>query len=197
MKTIHVEITLIEEMLGTSNNNPEIHKEFIASKGPNAETMEEEVAAIGADGVLEKGKTVFPKEDGKPFLWDYQIKGFFKDACGMLRKVANTRSSKIKAYLKTIDGLVFPSPRKIFVNVNGEIGECQRPLRAQTMQGERVALATSESIPAGSTLDFYVTCLNDDDSNLVAEWLDYGMLRGLGQWRNSGKGRFMWKELKD
>jgi hypothetical protein len=25
---------------------------------------------------------------------------------------------------------------------------------------------------------------------LVEEWLEYGELRGLGQWRNSGKGRF-------
>lgn len=24
----------------------------------------------------------------------------------------------------------------------------------------------------------------------LLEWLDYGILRGLGQWRNSGKGRF-------
>lgn len=29
----------------------------------------------------------------------------------------------------------------------------------------------------------------------VREWLDYGMLRGLGQWRNSGKGRFTWEEI--
>ena len=25
---------------------------------------------------------------------------------------------------------------------------------------------------------------------VVREWLDYGQLRGIGQWRNSGKGRF-------
>ena len=33
--------------------------------------------------------TVFPRtEDGRPFLYDYQIKGFFKDACGCLSRVA-------------------------------------------------------------------------------------------------------------
>ena len=31
----------------------------------------------------------------------------------------------------------------------------------------------------------------------VREWLDYGMYRGLGQWRNSGKGRMVWEELDD
>lgn len=31
---------------------------------------------------------------------------------------------------------------------------------------------------------------------MVRECLDYGVLRGLGQWRNSGKGRFEWEEVK-
>jgi hypothetical protein len=31
--------------------------------------------------------------------------------------------------------------------------------------------------------------------NAVKEWLDYGELRGLGQWRNSGKGKFKWEEI--
>lgn len=33
------------------------------------------------------------------------------------------------------------------------------------------------------------------DAETVREWLDYGALRGLFQWRNSGKGRFEWKEV--
>jgi hypothetical protein len=31
----------------------------------------------------------------------------------------------------------------------------------------------------------------------VEEWLDYGCLRGLGQWRNSGKGRFFWERIDE
>ena len=27
------------------------------------------------------------------------------------------------------------------------------------------------------------------------EWLDYGALRGIGQWRNSGKGRYTYEIL--
>lgn len=30
---------------------------------------------------------------------------------------------------------------------------------------------------------------------LIKEWLDYGELRGFSQWRNSGKGRYVWDEL--
>ena len=33
--------------------------------------------------------------------------------------------------------------------------------------------------------------------NLAYELLDYGAMRGIGQWRNSGKGRFVWEEIKD
>lgn len=191
-----VKIIFTEELLGTASNDPEIHSEFIASKGPNAKTREEEIEALGVDEVVEKSKTVFPRdENGNPIMWDYQIKGFFKDAAGMLRKVPGKVSAGIKAYKKEIDGLIFIEERKIPIIFEGEIGSCQRPLRAQTAQGERVSLANSETIPAGATIEFTITCLNPKLEDAVREWLDYGKLRGLGQWRNSGKGRFVWEEI--
>lgn len=39
--------------------------------------------------------------------------------------------------------------------------------------------------------------MNPKDAETVREWLDYGQLRGLFQWRNSGKGRFVWEEVED
>lgn len=196
MKELKVKITFTEELLGTANGDPNIHEEFIASNAPDAPSMAEEVEALGVKEVIEKQKTIFPKdEDGNPIIWDYQIKGFFKDSCSSLRKVVGSRSSKIKAYKKEIDGLIFAEPRKIRIAFEGEIGSCQRPLRAQTMQGERVALANSETIPAGATAEFTIVCLTDEHEEAVREWLDYGKYRGLGQWRNSGKGRFVWEEL--
>ena len=63
------------------------------------------------------------------------------------------------------------------------------------MQGERVALSTSEQVPAGSTMDLDIVYLNDSLKDAIIEWLDYGLLRGLGQWRNSGMGRFSWEEI--
>ena len=80
---------------------------------------------------------------------------------------------------------------------DGEMLDCQRPLRAQTMQGERVSLASSDEVPAGAVLTCDVECLDESHEAAVREWLDYGSLRGLGQWRNSGKGRFEWEELDD
>lgn len=196
MKTLKVKLTFTEPILGTCPQNEDIYRDFIGSKAPDASTVDDEVAALGADAVVEKGKTVFPRlDDGTPFLYDYQIKGFLKDTVGGLRKVKGTQASKIKAYKKEIDKLIFPEPRCIPILFDGNITECQRPLRAQTMQGERVSLAISESIPAGATVEFTITMLSDEHEALVRECLDYGRFSGIGQWRNSGKGRFIWEEI--
>jgi hypothetical protein len=198
MKTLRVKLTFIEGILGTSPANAEIYRDYVGSKAPDAATVADEVEALGADAVTEKAMTVFPRNaKGVPFLYDYQIKGFFKDTCGGLRKISGKHSSKIKAFKKEIDKLIFPEPREIpFENVDA-IRECQRPLRASTPQGERVSLAISEEIPAGATCTFEIVLLSDDHEDLVREWLDYGRFSGIGQWRNSGKGRFTWEEISE
>ena len=197
MKEIKVKLTFLEEVLGTASADKEIHDKFIAANAPDAPSRKEEIEALGVEEVIEKSMTVFPRNaDGKPIFWDYQIKGFFKDACGMLRKIPNSASSKIKAYKKEIDGLIFVKEREIPIIFDGEIGRCQRPLRAQTAQGERVALANSETVPAGSTIEFTIQLMCDTHEKAVREWLDYGVFRGIGQWRNSGKGKFEWSELE-
>ena len=194
-KELKVRITFLEPLLGTAPANPEIYKDFIGSKAPDAATLAEEVEALGADAVAEKGMTVFAKlDDGTPYLYDYHIKGFFKDSCGGLRKVKGSLSSKIKAYKKEIDKLIFVQERRIPLLFDGEIGICQRSLRAQTMQGERTALAMSEQVPAGAACEFTIVMLAPEHEPLIREWLDYGALSGIGQWRNSGMGRFTWEE---
>ena len=162
MKKIRVKITLIENMLGTSPNDADLYRNYVASKAPDASTLEEEISAVGTDAVVERSCTVFPRgADGIPFVYDYQVKGFMKDACSMLSRQAKkdpvtgkkapvNESSKLKAYKKIIDGMIFPQPREIPLHFDGEVGICQRPLRAQTPQGERTALAISEMIPAGA-----------------------------------------------
>lgn len=196
MKTLKIRITFLEELLGTASGNPDIHREFIASKAPDAKSVEEEVASLGVEAVTDKVKTIFSRDAaGIPHLWDYQIKGFFKDACSSLSRVPNTISNKTKAFRKIIDGVIFVSPRTLPVKMVGTVGNCQRPLRAETAQGPRIALANSETIAAGSALECEILLLDPDLEKLVRELLDYGKLRGLGQWRSSGKGRFSWKEI--
>ena len=198
MKTLKVKVTFTEDVLGTASNNKEIHQEFIASKAPDAPSMEEEVAAVGAAEVFDKSMTVFARNaEGKPIVWDYMWKGLLKDSCGMLRRVDNIACSKVKAFKKEIDGLIFVSPRQIPIVFNDEMSICERPLRAQTAQGERVALASSECIHAGATMEFEIMMMVDNDVKFVKECLDYGKLRGFGQWRNSGMGRFTYEILEE
>ena len=197
MKEIKIRIELTEEMLGMSPCDTEIYDTFIASNAPDAPSREEEIEQFGVQAVQEKGKTIYPRmEDGTPFFWDYQIKGFFKDTVGMLRRVPGTACSKVKAYKKEIDGLLFIKERRVAIDCAGEIGNCQRPLRSDGPNGSIVALASSETIPAGSTITFTIIIMRDDMREWVEECLDYGALRGLGQWRNSGKGRFTWSEVE-
>lgn len=98
---IAVRLTLLEEALGMTPGDPEIYGNWIASKAPEPEVGEEEVGVIEGMDAVEDATTCFPRtEDGVPFCWDYQIKGFFKDACSSLRRVPGTRSSKLTAFKK-------------------------------------------------------------------------------------------------
>ena len=201
MKRIKVRVTFIEECLGTSSADPNLHAEYIASKAPDALSREEEIEAVGAEEYFEKGMTVFPMdENGVPFFWDYQFRGFFKDSCSALQRTKGEDFSKescaLKAFKKVIDGCIFVEPRRIPIHLSGEMGICQRPLRAATAQGERIALSSSATVPAGSTVEFTVVCLSDKYEAVVLEWLEYGRWRGMGAWRNSSKGSF-WYELLD
>ena len=193
MKTLKVHVEFFEEMLALQPGDPNIYSNFIASKAPDAESREEEIAAIGAYEYEDKNMSVFARDDkGRAYLYDYHWKGFFKDTCGALRYADGYKSEKMPAYKKRIDGLVFVSPRKIplILPKRGLIGCCQRPLRTSSPKGEFQSLKSSESVPEGTTQDFEITILKDSLLPLVIEWLDYGKLRGTGEWRNSGKGRF-------
>lgn len=199
MVNMKVKITLLEDMLGTAPNNKKIYTDYLASKAPEGKDVKDEIDSIEEpDGIEEmRQMTVFHRnpDTNQPIIFDYLVKGFFKNACSAMREVPKSESSKIKAYKKKIDNLVFVSPRMIDIDMSGEMTICERPLRAQTAQGERVALSCSESIPAGSTMEIEITTLTDDLMNTVIEWLDYGKFNGLGQWHNSGKGRFIWEDI--
>ena len=195
MKNIIVEVTFIEEVLATCPGDKDIYSNYIASKAPDAMTRKEEIEMFGSDIIEERGKQLFPRlKDGTPFIWDYQWKGFFKEACYFCKNSDDgNESKKIRAYKKWIDGLVLVYPRMIPFRIPDGlcIDSCQRPLRASTPKGEIVSLANSETVPAGTTQRFVVQLLRADMLPAVLEWFSYGCKKGTGQWRSSGKGRFV------
>ena len=193
MDKYEVTLTFTEPILGTVPKDAEVYASFVAGRAAlDDAAMAEELETV--EHVEEKGWTGFHMLDGVPILYDYVIKGFLKDACGMLRRASGTRSAKLQAYKKVIDGLVFVEPRRIPLDLNGgTMGVLERPLRAQTAQGERVALARSDTCPAGTTLLFTILVVGKVPMTLLEEWFDYGRLRGLGQWRNASYGRFTYE----
>jgi len=191
-------VTFTEPLLGTVSLDPEIYKMLINKDEVSEDMLEQELETIPEPDpeTDTKGITGFHEfPDGTPLLYDYVIKGFMKDACGMLRRVPGTESKKIRAYRKIISGLVFALPRQIpLVLPEGEVpGELSRPLRASTAQGERVALATSYTCPPGTSMTFEVVVLGQITHKLMKEWFDYGIWYGFGQWRNAGYGRFQYE----
>mgnify|MGYP000322706229 CR=1 FL=1 len=182
-----VELTFTTELLGTVPRKA-VYATYIASK---ALDVEDELETAPGE-IEDRGWTGFHLRDGKPIVYDYTIKGFFKDACGALRRVGGTHSARLRSYKKVIDTLLFVSPRQIpLILPEGEgMGVLERPLRGQTPQGERVTVVRSDSCPAGTKVRFTVEILGEVGEELLREWLDYGRYRGLGQWRNGGYGSF-------
>ncbi|MBU8870643.1 MAG: hypothetical protein KOO60_07255 [Gemmatimonadales bacterium] len=202
---MRIKCTFAEPALGSLSGNREVTAEYIASKADTPEKMAEEVEAVpDIEETLQKATTVFARTpDGKPQIWDYQVRGFFKAAALALSESGQYTKEHLKkfkltpyTYKRTIDTQVFVFPRKIplILPEDGAVGFVERPLRAETMRGPRIALARSESVPAGTTFDIEVEWLNDKLGDWVKSWLDYGRYSGIGQWRNGSYGRFTWEE---
>ena len=207
MESRRVKLTFIDEILGTNPGSPDVHAEFIASKAPDAETRTEELEHESVEAMVSKETTKFYRNPAtkQPEISAHMVKGFFKAACQALKnnKKEKSASASLTSYKKKIDQNIFVFPdakdkstRMIPITVIGSIKTCQRPLRAMTMQGERVALASSESIGPGSSIEFDIETSWEDYGTCIEEWLDYGVYNGLGQWRNAGKGAFIWEYVK-
>jgi len=205
MTKLKVRLTFTEPVLGTRPGNPELLQKYILDKARKKhpdlppEMEEEELIAMPAveEAVDEKSTFFSRDEEGNPILWDFMFKGLFKEACWALRRVPKTASGKLKAYIKEIHGLIFVFPRKIKLELpEGTSPEIyERPLRGQTPKGERVSIARSEMLPAGTTCEFEVRTLSIDMMDAIDEWLQYGALKGMCQFRTGSFGRFTYELL--
>ena len=204
-----VRIEFVTPVLGTLPANPELLKSYVIGKAMKEgvelppEVIEQELAALqNPEDEVEERTTVFPRDnDGDFCMYDYQVRGFFKEACWALKQMEGTESAKLASYKKKIDSLVFVEPRtmKLVLPEGGKPSVLERPLRAQTPQGERVSIARSEMLPAGTKFEFTVILMAPKvvTREMVLEWLDYGEWKGFLQWRTGSHGRFRYEIVKE
>lgn len=190
-------------LLGSQPANPDVRTAYIASKAPSPAQVDEENEML--PDLDSKGMTVFLRRNGDDALsmMDYHMVAFFKAACKAL-----AADNGIKQAESKVGTYVFVEPRVIPILQNGapvieEDSVLERPLRAQTMQGPRVTLAASERIDDPWSIEITVKLIANDGTakskpitwEALEEALDYGALRGMGQWRNGGWGRFTWERV--
>jgi hypothetical protein len=197
LQTYGLKVEFMTPVLG-SQPTRDVATSYLAAK--HGFTIPEDEIETLPDA-LEQGTTVFHRgrvNGGEgPVLFDYQMKGFLKHAGSTMNKqveggVANLRSK--------IANLVFVSPRMIplIVPPGGEMDIIERPLRAQTAQGERVALARSEMLPEGTSFRCGMTVFPGPIiEEVLRELLDYGFYQGIGQWRGGGWGRFRYELVRE
>ena len=201
-----IRLTTISELLGSVPLDAEIYSTYIASKAPamllaNGDAAAEVETLSDYEALDLKGRTGFHRDaQGRPLLLDYVVKGFLKESWQAMRQVPGSEAAKLKAGKSKIDGLVFIEPRHIVLHVPGSMKERinERPLRAETPRGPRVALAASEELPIGTWCDVRLTVLAPQviTKELLEELFAYGRWLGLGQWRSGGHGKFTVGPLK-
>ncbi len=165
----HLRITFEDEILATCGTNEYFLKQ--------RKDEEERTAIKNAEEVYEdvdedeRPITVFPRTDNmEPFIYDYLIKGFLKNAAKMFNTLGG--ENKLTSYKSKIDGGVFVEPRQLLLQLpeGEEISLRCRPLRASTMQGERVTIARSESAPAGTTIECCIKVMNPDIKKMLFKY---------------------------
>jgi hypothetical protein len=206
-----VEIKFVSPMLGTVAKDPEIYKNYIATKGAKArpdqeeeieaeaETVDDEFRQDEGENLEERGWTGFHKDENGLFIYDYMVRGFLKSALETL--IENGAVKKIPAYKKWIDRLVFVRPRRLYFGKDEPDFVSERALRVITRQGPRVTIARSDAVDTGTMLSFELELFSNKKGltfDVLSLALAYGRYVGLGQWRGSGGfGQFEVVETKN
>lgn len=196
-------LTGISDILGATAANANIRSDFLAGR---AETPEI------AQNIIDENELIEPHEDESITVFlrhpdthsvcfrQHVLKGFFKEALISCKTDIKISQPKSKA-----DRYLFIEPEFIPLKRDGadiekEDDIFERPARVEIMRGERSALLASERVNAPWIMEFTVTILKNEktktspalDFEALETALDYGQLRGLGQGRNMGFGRFTW-----
>lgn len=177
----------------------------------NSEDFILELLGESADN---KAQVFLKDSNGLPYLSSHTVKGFLKSAAEAISRTRPVKAGKYNhsyaassKYVNTMmlasDVFFFKGDGKredIKRDGDGNPSMLSRPLRAKTAQGDRVALASSEVVSAGTRARFVVCVFGGDKAPVTQRDLEdafeYGVLQGFGSWRGSGSyGRFIVRSL--
>jgi hypothetical protein len=248
---IKIKCEYTEEALGTVGVSLEAYKTHVLKNAPGAKEAFEELedhkktANQNAEGdeIVQDSMTIYNKDDdGIPYVYNYQVRGFLKAALeaytefgDYIMKFPETKLVKnvkkkakkdcatpeewkesqampakiekttFKPYAvtkwqckKLVDKHIFVYPRRLKLNIpeGKKMGINTRSLRVMTAKGERVALASSETVPVGTWFECIIECRPAFIMKYLGPLLDYGQKKGISQWRNGGSGSFVWELLE-
>lgn len=186
-KLYDLKVKFITPVLGTQPQR-DIAEDYLGAKYLEGGGMLPDDELETLPEMLEKGTTAFHKENGLPIYYDYQVKGMIKEAGRIFNGL-----NGVKALRSKVENLVFIKPRRIpLIMPEGSVIDfLERPLRAETPLGPRIAIARSEVLPEGTWFECKLEIFKGPiDDDLIRDLLSYGEYKGLGQWRNGGWGRF-------
>ena len=190
-----VEVELTEPLLGTVPKNKEVYTQYIESKRPEDQAPGGAVAeAETVEDLEEKGWTGFHSDETGLFVYDYYIKGFFKNAANILKD-----EFSVPAFRSKINDYVFVYPRRVHLGGLKEPSDIlERPIRVMTMQGPRVSIIRSDLVAAGTVIKFRLEYIENKKfkPEFLEQLMEYGKRQGFGQWRNGSYGRFVVKKFE-
>ena len=215
--TAKFKLTFTEPLLGSQPLNRELLEAYIASKAPTTEATLEEVDNTPQEEKVENKSTGFASDGNSLLMWDYQLRGMFKETMKVMIELGETVNPSLNVWNihGAVDNFLFVNPRRIYLrnadgsNITKAHDFLQRSIRVKTAQGDRVAIARSEKVDPGSWLEFEVRLMVSDKKNKKAEKVSkiepedlkncllYGSQRGFGQWRSGGYGRYNWTTLSE
>lgn len=208
---VEVMVEFMETLLGTVPKDPELVARYLAEKvrkrkdltdQEKEELIKEECATAFEQMKQEeqKGYTGFYKDEDGYWTYNYWILGFMKSAYQALMETGDLE--KLPVWRTRLNRFIHIKERRLhFIRAEGEEAEKEtdwvlevltRPLRAKTPQGERVALARSDVLPAGTRLKWTFELLPNPKitTNDLRIALEFGLYEGMGQWRSGGYGTF-------
>lgn len=197
-----VEIEMIDYFLGTLSADMGIFNNYIKPQIPEGVDILEDAPSddLGYQSYI----SIFSRHPDSKNLCvrDYQFKGFLKSRGDALRarqrSMTGPKNNPYYGIKGKIDDHVFIYPKFINLGVTKPDAIMKRPLRAFTRQGERVTLVASECMKPGAKFLVEIMLMgNVVKESMIKEILDEGRHYGMGKWRNSGCGRFIWKEIEE